>query len=620
VIVQELNAIQARFGYIPQKELYDLAERIKVPIYELHGVASFYPFYRLKPPPKATVHVCSDISCHMAGAPRLKEACDNIARASENVEVKSCSCLGQCDSAPAVMLNDTPYGGKPQDEILEMVRGVLKGDEIEHQHFHSPKGPFKTDPYQHASDRYGALRALVQNNDYANVPGKLKAANLKGMGGAGFPTWMKWDGVSKSNSADKYIVCNADESEVGTFKDRELLKNLPYLLVEAMTIAGLVTGAKHGYIYIRHEYHEQIHICEEEIKRARAQGLLGKNILGSGKDFELEVFVSPGGYVQGEETALMEAIEGHRGQPRNKPVDVGLMKGAPAFNGLWGKPTVINNVETFCYVPLILTQGADAYKGMGINGCEGLKWIGVSGDVNKPGVFEVPMGTTYEHAIMNLAGGIRGGKKMKGFAPSGPSFGLLPASMINLKLDWNTVVDPVGKILGSGAVVAVAEGRCMLDLALNFTRFYRNESCGKCVPCRVGSQKMVDLIYGLTQGTATEEDIAAVPRLSDTMVLTSICGLGQVVPSPIKSLLAFFKDEVEAHTKNKTCPAGVCKQIYDNIPATGAKVNVGNLNTRMTDGAPMGAGGAGLSDDHTAGMAAHLAANTSPPNGNGRTK
>jgi NADH:ubiquinone oxidoreductase subunit F (NADH-binding) len=330
-------------------------------------------------------------------------------------------------------------------------------------------------------------------------------------------------------------------------------------VIEAMTIAALVTGATEGYLYIRHEYHEQIEICREEIIRARAAGLIGNNILGSGKDFELDVFVSPGGYVQGEETALMEAIEGKRGQPRNKPVDVGLAKGAPAFNGLWGKPTIINNVETFAYVPVILTKGPEEFKKFGINGCEGLKWIGVSGDVNQPGVFEVPMGTTYETAIMELAGGIVGGKKIKGFAPSGPSFGLLPDSMLNLKMDWGTAVAPVGRILGSGAIVAVADDRCMLDLALNFTRFYRNESCGKCVPCRLGSQKMVDLIFGLTQGTATEADLEAVPRLADMLNMTSICGLGQVVPSPIKSLLAFFKDEVDAHIKDKRCPAGVCK-------------------------------------------------------------
>lgn len=553
----------------------------------------------------------------MAGAKKLKDAAEALARANTNVEVKACSCLGQCDGAPAVMINDHPYAGQPQDHILDLIRSALAGKEVPHQHFHSPKGPFKTDPYARPDERYGALKALVASGKYADVPGILKAANLKGMGGAGFPTWMKWDGVAKSASPEKYIVCNADESEVGTFKDREIMKNLPYLLVEAMTIAGLVTGATKGFIYCRHEYHEQIEICRDEILRARQAGLMGKDILGSGRTFELEVFVSPGGYVQGEETALMEAIEGKRGQPRNKPVDVGLMRGAPAFNGLWGKPTVINNVETFAYVPLILTKGPDAFKGMGINGCEGLKWIGVSGDVNKPGVFEVPMGTTYRHVIMDLAGGIAFNKPIKGFAPSGPSFGLLPADKLDLKMDWSTVVDPVGRILGSGAVVAVAEGRCMLDLALNFTRFYRNESCGKCVPCRVGSQKMVDLIYGLTQGTATEDDLAALPRLADTMVMTSICGLGQVVPSPIKSLLAFFKDEVEAHTKEKRCPAGVCKQVI-NLPPSGANVAVGLITeTTFSDGAPLVAGG-GLTDDKV--VANVGATGNAAPTGNGHAK
>jgi NADH:ubiquinone oxidoreductase subunit F (NADH-binding)/NADH:ubiquinone oxidoreductase subunit E len=550
-VVKQLSAIQHKYGYVPQKELYELSKRIGVPVYELHGVATFFPHYRLTPPPRATLHVCMDMPCHLKRAPQLKARLEELAAAggTGDVEVKGCSCLGQCDGAPAMLINDQPYARRTEADLVELSQLAIGGREVPHEHFEGVKGPFKTDPYENESERYGALKALVAGGDYEGVIAKIKEANLKGMGGAGFPTHIKWNTVRGRQAEQKYVVCNADESEVGTFKDRELMKNLPYLLVEAMTICGLVTGATKGYIYSRHEYHEQIEILEKEIARAKFLGILGDNVLGSGKAFHLEVFVSPGGYVQGEETALIEAIEGKRGQPRNKPFDVGLEKGGPAFTGVFGMPTVVNNVETFSYVPVILVKGPETFKGFGINGCQGLKWIGVSGDVNKPGVFEVPMGTTYEDVIYGLAGGITGGRKMYAFAPSGPSFGLLPGSMANLKLDWNTSVDVVGRILGSGAVVAVAEGRDVLDLALNFTRFYRNESCGKCVPCRVGSQKLVDLIVGIMQGSASADDLTAVTPLAKTLDMTSICGLGQVVSKPIQSVMRFFPEVIEKALK-----------------------------------------------------------------------
>lgn len=570
MVIARLNEIQERFGYLPARELVALAKELDKPVSELHGVASFYPFYRLKPPPRATLHVCGDVSCHMKGAPRLRAQLEGLASASGGqVEVKHCSCLGQCDGAPAMLINDDVHARVGYDELLATCEQAVLGKEIPHRHYEGVKGPYKTDPYASESERYGTLRALVARGELdgaggAEVLAKLAAANLKGMGGAGFPTSRKWETVRAQKSDQKYIICNADECEVGTFKDRELLKNLPYLLIEAMTIAALVTGASKGFIYVRHEYHEQIEILREELKRARVLGVVGENVLGSGRKWDLDVFVSPGGYVQGEETALIEAIEGHRGQPRNKAVDVGFEQGLIVMKGgLWGKPTVVNNVETFSYVPLILSKGPEHWKSLGVNGCEGLKWIGVSGDVRRPGVFEVPMGTTYREAVEVLAGGAPPGRTLKGFAPSGPSFGLLPAKLLDLKMDWGTAVKPVGRILGSGAVVAVDDTRCMLDLALNFTRFYRNESCGKCVPCRVGSQKLVDLILGLSLGTASERELEAVPRLADTLVLTSICGLGQVVPSPILSLMEFFQDEIDAHTKGvngvKRCPAGVCR-------------------------------------------------------------
>lgn len=569
MVIAELNAIQKRYGYIPEKELYELAVRINKPVHELHGVASFYPHYRLSPPPKVSIAVCGDAPCHVKGAPALLKKMRELAGDDKSIEVKHCSCLGQCDRAPAIMLNDAPYscdrGAKhaPRDaaDMVDLARRATKGEEVEHLHFSaSAKPPYKTDPYATREEHYSMLKGLVAQQGFEQgVIDKLKAANLRGMGGGGFGTHIKWTSVRGVNADQKYIVCNGDESEVGTIKDRELLKNLAHLLVEAMTIAGVTVGATRGFVYIRHEYHEQIEIVEAEIERAKEMGALGPSLFGSDKAFELSVFVSPGGYVQGEETALLEAIEGKRGQPRNKPVDLGLTKAAPAFNGLWGKPTIINNVETFIYVPVILAKGPEWFVSQGKNGAQGLKWIGVGGDVANPGVFEVPMGTTYREAI-DLCGGMAPGKKLKAVCPSGPSFPFLKADEIDVPMDFpqwgkDGPANHIAKLnttVGSAAIIVLAEGTDMVDFALNMTKFYRNESCGKCVPCRVGSQKMVDIITGIMEGTARDSDLAEIARLSDAMNYASICGLGQVVANPISSVIKKWKSEIDAYLKRST--------------------------------------------------------------------
>ncbi|HRK29446.1 MAG TPA: NADH-ubiquinone oxidoreductase-F iron-sulfur binding region domain-containing protein [Tepidisphaeraceae bacterium] len=572
MIIAELNAIQKRYGYIPEKELYELAERINKPVHELHGVASFYPLYRLSPPPRVSVAVCGDAPCHLKGAPALLKKMRELTGADKTVEVKHCSCLGQCDRAPAILLNDHPHSCDPGDshaprdaaDMAELARRAIAGEDVGHQHFTSAaKGPFRTDPYTTPDEHYSVLKDLLGSAGFEQaVVDKIKAANLRGMGGAGTVAFRKWQTVKDQNSEQKYIVCNADESEVGTIKDRELLKNLPHLLVEAMTIAGVTVGAGQGYVYIRHEYHEQAEIIQREIDRARSMGAMGDDIFGSGRSFNLEVFVSPGGYVQGEETALLEAIEGKRGQPRNKSWDVGLMPGVPAFMGLWGKPTIINNVETYMHVPVILAKGPEWFLSQGKNGAQGLKWIGIGGDVARPGVFEVSMGTTYREAI-EIAGGVANGAKLKAVCPSGPSLGFLLPTEVDVPMDFPAFdregkpaneIAKLGTSVGSAAIIVLAEGRDMVDLALNMTKFYRNESCGKCVPCRVGSQKMVDIITGITEGSARDTDLNEIARLTDTMNMTSICGLGQVVANPISSVLKKWRPEVEAYLRRAVQP------------------------------------------------------------------
>jgi NADH:ubiquinone oxidoreductase subunit F (NADH-binding)/NADH:ubiquinone oxidoreductase subunit E len=551
IVFEELRAIQRDFGYLPADRLTTLAAKINVPVSQIHAVASFYPHFHLSPPPQVDVRVCADMSCHLRGSDKVRSALDSAFQGTDPKEVciRDVSCLGRCDQAPAITVNDNIYSHVNSREAVTMAQDVLAGKPLPGRHQNPERMTVVSDPYQGKS-QYAVVRRLVETRNSDEIIAALKAAGLRGMGGAGFPTSSKWELVRNAPGSPKYIVCNADESEPGTIKDRGIMENVPYLVIEGMITAGLVTGARKGILYIRHEYEGPREVLQEEIDRCYQQGLLGSRILGSGLAFDLEIFVSPGGYICGEESALLEAIEGKRAEPRNKPP-------FPVTNGLWNQPTVINNVETFCLATVILARGADWYKAQGKNGSVGMKFVGISGDVNRPGIFEVPMGTTYGELIYENAGGIPNGGKLLAFAPSGPSSGYLPASMTNLPLDWNAVA-AAGSMIGSGAIVVCAEGRCMLDMALNATRFYRNESCGKCVPCRVGSQKLVEMLKGWTAGQGSKDDMQILGELSTAMRLTSICGLGQVVPVPIASVMKHFPGMVEQHIVHRRCPAGFC--------------------------------------------------------------
>ncbi len=555
MIFDDLRAIQLRHGFLPRAELESLSSRTQTPLYQIHSVASFYPHFHLLPPARAEVRVCADMSCHLNGACELRADLERRFSSTKrgDVEIRDVSCLGRCDRAPAIAVNDHIFADVTADRTESLVRAAIRGEEIHNGHPQQARVACASDPYSE-TEKYGALRTAIATKNWDALLALLKEAELRGMGGAGFPTSLKWDLVRKQPDPEKYVVCNADESEPGTIKDRFIMTHLPHLLVEGMILAGLATGAKQGILYIRHEYHLQEEILGEEIRRCYTAGLLGKNILGSGLEFELRVFVSPGGYICGEESALIEAIEGHRAEPRNKPPFPGVV-------GLWQRPTVINNVETFINVPQILARGVEWYKAAGRNGSRGFKFVGVSGHAARPGVFEVPLGITMREVLFDCAGGVRLGRALKAFAPSGPSSGYLPASMADVRLDFKSLAE-AGSMLGSGAIVVCDDTTCMLDMALNAVRFYRNESCGKCVPCRVGSQKMVDLLVRWTQGGLSEAqyraDLELFGELSQAMSLTSICGLGQIVPAPIQSVLKHFRAEVDAHVLRGKCPSGIC--------------------------------------------------------------
>ncbi len=546
---EELREIQHEYGYLPVEQLQLLAGKTQLPLSQIHAVASFYPHFRLTPPPRVDVRVCGDMTCHIRGGPEVKAALQQAFRGTDDIVIRDVSCLGRCDQAPAVCVNELIYPEMTANGTVAMARDVLAGRQLPAEPRDGRKVRVASDPYE-GKPTYGVVRKFIETRDWAGVISTLKNSSLRGMGGAGFTTGMKWEIVRNAPGTERYIVCNADESEPGTIKDRFIMEHVPWLVIEGMIMAGLVTESRKGILYIRHEYGGPREILQTEIARCYAQGLLGKGILRSDLTFDLEIFVSPGGYICGEESALLEAIEGKRSEPRNKPP-------FPGTNGLWNMPTVINNVETFTFATAILARGMEWYKAQGVNGSVGMKFVGISGDVNRPGIYEVPMGTKYSELIYQYGGGISGGKRMLSFAPSGPSAGYLPASMAELPLDWNAVA-AAGSMVGSGAIVVCAEGRCMLDMALNAVRFFRNESCGKCVPCRVGSQKMTDMLTAWTQGKSGAGDLQLLDELSTAMKMTSICGLGQVVPVPIVSVMKHFPDVVKEHVEQRRCSAGVC--------------------------------------------------------------
>ncbi len=547
-----MREIQHRYGYLPADQVQELAKTLDIPLYKINGVAEFYPEFRVTPPAQAVVEVCTDMACHLHGADTLfADLEQRFAKLGKKaVEVHRRSCLGQCDSAPALTLNEVVFRNVSLELAENHIQAKLAGIELPAPVFENQPRELTADPYK-GKEKYGALRALVESQNFDGVIATLKEAGLGGMGGAGFPTSIKWDVVKKARGDEKYIVCNADESEPGTIKDRFIMTHLPHLVIEGIIVGALVVGAKKGFLYIRHEYKEQEHILQAEIDECRRIGLLGEGILGSDLNFHLEIFVSPGGYICGEGSAQLEAIEGKRAEPRNKPPN-------SATVGLWGKPTALNNVETFANVPQILANGVEWFKSQGRDGTAGLKFIGVSGDVIRPGAFEVPMGIPVHEAILGLAGGPVNGRKVKAFSPSGAASGFIPFEKYkDTHLDFKSM-RAAGTMLGSGAIVVVDETRCILDMTLNAIIFFRNESCGKCVPCRVGSQKLVDLLVGWTRGKGSQADMQLVADLAETMEQTSICGLGQFVPYPITTAFKHFREEIEAHVLHKNCPAGVC--------------------------------------------------------------
>ncbi len=523
-LIPALNAIQERAGWLPREELVALSRDVRRPLYEIEGLVSFYPHFRTEPPKGTEIRVCHDLSCWLRGADARIDAIRARYGAVQDVGIVEGSCLGRCDIAPACTVNDRPLPlgavGEDLAERQAAARPAAAGP--------APRWP--NDPYLVPEDRYAVLRDVLAGRlDPAGVVAALKDSGLRGMGGAGFPAGRKWDLVAAQAATPKYVICNADESEPGTFKDREILSTQPHLVLEGMLLGMLAAGAEEGWVFIRHEYGPEEQVIRREIENLRESGLVGPDAAGSGRRLSVEVFTSPGGYILGEESALIECMEGHRGEPRNKPP-------FPGTYGLHGKPTLMNSVETFAHVPVIVRRGAAWWHAQGKGDHSGLKFFAVSGHVARPGVYCVPMGTTARE-LLDLAGGVDGGRPLGAVQPGGASSNFIGPDQLGVELDFATL-QAAGSMLGSGAIVVMAEGTDLLAAAVNVLRFFRDESCGKCVPCRVGSAKAHVILDGLVKkGGGAAAVNGEVRDLAEVMRRTSICGLGQVALGPVMSVL-----------------------------------------------------------------------------------
>ena len=397
-----------------------------------------------------------------------------------------------------------------------------------------------------------AVKALTQMAPL-DVVNAVTKSGLRGRGGGGFPTGVKWNFASVQKNEDKFIICNADEGDPGAFMDRSTIEGDPHTVIEGMIIGGYAIGAKQGYVYIRAEYPLAIKRLEIAIAAARKAGFLGKKIFGTDWDFDIEIRLGAGAFVCGEETALIRSIEGERGMPRPRPP-------YPAVSGLWGKPTVINNVETFANIPVVILDGPEWFSSIGTEKSKGTKVFALAGKVCNTGLVEVPMGTTLRDVVYGIGGGIRDGKKFKAVQTGGPAGGCLPETYLDTPVDYESLT-AAGSMMGSGGMIVIDEDSCMVDMARFFLDFTQDESCGKCTPCREGTKRMLEILQRITQGKGEEGDIEKLLRLGDTIKRTSLCGLGQASPNPVLSTIKHFRDEYEAHIREKRCPAGVCTQL-----------------------------------------------------------
>ena len=544
------------------------------------------------------ISVCTGTGCLANGAGEVLAALkEEIKKEGLNVDVKEgenllrgTGCHGFCGQGPLVVIYPEKifYQKVKPTDASKIVQKTLVNGEIVEKLLYKDKNTKKPILHEHDIPYYkGQMRLLMANNghidpksieDYIAVGGyqalakaltqmqpgdivqEVIKSGLRGRGGAGFPTGWKWEDAAKRESRVKYLICNADEGDPGAYMDRSLLEGNPHSVIEGMIIGAYAIGATKGFIYVRAEYPLAVENATKAIQDAKEAGLLGENILGTGFSFEIEIARGGGAFVAGESSALMASIEGKPAEPRTKYIHA-------TQKGIYGKPTVLNNVETWANVPIIINKGADWYAQIGTEGSKGTKIFSLVGDVKDTGLVEVPMGTTLRQVIFDIGGGIANGRKFKAVQTGGPSGGVLPESMLDMPIDFDTLSE-AGSMMGSGGMIVMDDHTCMVDVARYYIEFLAGESCGKCTPCREGLRQMLDILTRITQGEATMEDLEVLEELALVVKEASLCGLGQTAPNPVLSTLKYFRDEYIAHIKDKKCPAGVCTSLihYEIIP------------------------------------------------------
>ena len=537
---------------------------------------------------RSHVLICGGTGCTSSGSPAIRAHLEKELKANgldEEIKVVQTGCFGLCALGPIMIVypEGTFYSRVTNEDVTEIVQEhLLKGRPVERLIYNPPTesaphgvsslaetpfyksqmrvalrncgviNPELIDEYI-AVDGYVALGKCLTEMKPQEVIDLMKASGLRGRGGAGFPTGMKWQFAANNVCDTKYVVCNADEGDPGAFMDRSVLEGDPHAVLEAMAIAGYAIGASHGYIYVRAEYPIAVKRLQIAIGQAREYGLLGKNIFGTDFCFDIDIRLGAGAFVCGEETALLTSIEGNRGEPRNKPP-------FPANKGLFGYPTIINNVETLANIPQIIVKGPEWFAGMGTEKSKGTKVFALGGKITNTGLVEIPMGTTLRHILYDIGGGIPNGKAFKAAQTGGPSGGCIPAQHLDTPIDYESLA-AIGSMMGSGGLIVMDEDNCMVDVARFFLEFTVDESCGKCTPCRIGTRRLLEMLNKITEGKATLEDLDKMEELCYHIKNNALCALGQTAPNPVLSTLRYFREEYEAHVVDKRCPAGVCKKL-----------------------------------------------------------
>ncbi|HZJ82701.1 MAG TPA: NADH-quinone oxidoreductase subunit NuoF [Clostridia bacterium] len=536
---------------------------------------------------RSHILVCGGTGCHSSGSADIIEHFNKDIKEQgleKEVKVVQTGCFGLCEVGPIVIVypEGAFYSKVKNEDVSEIVQEhLVKGRIVKRLLYHDSLekddtiksldevpfykkqkrvalrncgviNPEQIDEYI-AFDGYKALGKVLTEMTPQDVIDTLKASGLRGRGGAGFPTALKWDFTYKAAGDKKYVCCNADEGDPGAFMDRSILEGDPHAVLEAMAIAGYTIGSDQGYIYVRAEYPIAVQRLTLAIAQARDYGLLGENILGTDFNFNIELRLGAGAFVCGEETALMASIEGLRGEPRPRPP-------FPAVKGVFGKPTLLNNVETYANIPQIIVKGADWLANIGSEKSKGTKVFALGGKINNTGLVEVPMGTTLREIVYEIGGGIPNGKTFKAAQTGGPSGGCIPAEHLDTHIDYDSLAQ-IGSMMGSGGLIVMDEDNCMVDIARFFLEFTVEESCGKCPPCRIGTKRMLEILNKITSGKGEEGDIEKLEELGEGIKIASLCGLGQTAPNPVLSTIKYFREEYEEHIRDKKCRAGVCQAL-----------------------------------------------------------